>query len=385
MKTVNHFAMKKNVSVLLALLPLLGTAQSPAFQLSVHLKKLAAPAKVYLAYRQGDNEIIDSAAGNNGIFQFKGRVSEPAKAVLVLDRTLTGLHVTRKSDMKAVFLENLSIQVTGEERMKDAVITGSPLTKQYEAYYKAVKAPSQKVVDSLDEVYMAAPAEQKKDNAYTKQLMAAAAAALDARKQLQYEFIKHYPDSYISLDALYELVSGQADEDTLISLYKGLSEKMRKTEQGVVLNKKINGDPLTAVGAMAPDFTQNDVNDHPVKLSDFKGKYVLLDFWASWCGPCRAENPNVVKAYNQYKDKNFTVLGVSLDKQNKKDAWMAAIQADGLTWTQVSDLQFWNNAVARKYSIQAIPQNFLIDPNGRIIAKNLRGEALQQKLAELLK
>ena len=121
----------------------------------------------------------------------------------------------------------------------------------------------------------------------------------------------------------------------------------------------------------------------PVSLKDFRGKYVLIDFWASWCGPCRMENPNVVEAYNKYSKKNFTVLGVSLDRE--RNAWLKAIKDDKLTWTQVSDLKFWDNAVAKLYRISSIPQNILVDPNGKIIARNLRGEELQSKLAELLK
>jgi thiol-disulfide isomerase/thioredoxin len=129
----------------------------------------------------------------------------------------------------------------------------------------------------------------------------------------------------------------------------------------------------------------NDTLGNPVALSSFKGKYVLIDFWASWCGPCRKENPNVVKAYNTYKDKNFTILGVSLDNQTGKEKWMKAIHDDGLIWTHVSDLQYWNNAAAKEYGVQSIPQNFLVDPQGKIAGKNLRGEELEKKLAELLK
>jgi peroxiredoxin len=140
---------------------------------------------------------------------------------------------------------------------------------------------------------------------------------------------------------------------------------------------------MPSVGDMAPEITMNDVDDKPFSLSQLRGKYVLIDFWASWCGPCRGENPNVVAAYNQYKDKNFTVLGVSLDKN--KQAWLDAIKEDHLTWKQISDLKYWNSAAAPLYGFNGIPYNVLIDPQGKIIATSLRESALQNKLAEVLK
>ena len=139
------------------------------------------------------------------------------------------------------------------------------------------------------------------------------------------------------------------------------------------------------IGKVAPDFTQNDTLGNPVTLSSLRGKYVLVDFWASWCGPCRRENPNVVKAFQKFKDKGFHIIGVSLDQSNAKDKWIKAIHDDQLTWTQVSDLQFWKNAVAVEYGIQAIPQNYLLDPEGKIIAKNLSGDDLDKKLEEVMK
>jgi peroxiredoxin len=151
---------------------------------------------------------------------------------------------------------------------------------------------------------------------------------------------------------------------------------------GKYLQEQIANGKIGAIGSEAIDFTQNDTTGKPVTLSSFKGKYVLVDFWASWCHPCRLENPNVVATYNKFKSKNFTIISVSLDKA--RDPWIEAIKQDNLRWTHVSDLKFWNNDIAIKYKITSIPQNFLIDPSGKIVAKNLRGPDLESKLCELI-
>lgn len=147
---------------------------------------------------------------------------------------------------------------------------------------------------------------------------------------------------------------------------------------------KQNNPPARLVGQTAPEIALPDPDGKEIKLSSFRGKYVLVDFWASWCVPCRQENPNVVSAYQKFKNKNFTILGVSLDRPGQKEAWLKAIKDDQLTWSHISDLQFWNSAVVPLYGIEGIPYNVLIDPEGKIIAESLRGAALEAKLSELL-
>jgi peroxiredoxin len=171
-------------------------------------------------------------------------------------------------------------------------------------------------------------------------------------------------------------------EDLLKSVYDTLTPAVKKSYFGTKLEELISSMSKTSIGVMAPDFTQNDPAGQPVSLSSLRGQYVLVDFWASWCAPCRQENPNVVNAYNAYKDKGFTIIGVSLDQD--KAAWEKAILDDKLTWTHVSDLKYFENAVAKTYGIRSIPASFLLDKEGRIIAKDLRGDALAIKLAELI-
>jgi peroxiredoxin len=205
------------------------------------------------------------------------------------------------------------------------------------------------------------------------------------RQQQEIAFIKAHPDYIASAEALKDAVGYLPDDIRIYDkLFNGLSKDVQKSAAGVSLKKNIDAFMTVRIGAEAPLFTSPDTAGNAINLKDFRGKYVLLDFWASWCGPCREENPNVVKAYAQFKDKNFTVLGVSLDQKNKHDAWVKAINDDGLVWNHVSDLKFWDNDVAKLYAIRSIPQNFLIDPKGRIVGANLRGEELFKKLEELI-
>ena len=207
-----------------------------------------------------------------------------------------------------------------------------------------------------------------------------------ARKAQETAFIRQHPDYMVSLDALKDVIGPLPDDiESYNTLYNGLKKNVRQSEAGISTKKLIDKYMTVRIGAIAPAFTAPDTSGNNISLKDYRGRYVLIDFWASWCGPCREENPAVVKAYQLYKDKNFDILSVSLDQSGKRAEWIKAIQKDGLSWQHVSDLKFWDSDVAKLYVIKSIPQNFLIDPKGKIIAKNLRGEALAAKLEEILK
>lgn len=207
----------------------------------------------------------------------------------------------------------------------------------------------------------------------------------EIRKQQQLDFIAKHPNEYVSLTALNDVMSPfPTDVYQIQKSFSQLAASLKNSELGK--RTAISIDKLIAIqiGKRAPDFAAPDTLGKIVHLSDYKGRYVLLDFWASWCVPCREENPNVVAAYQRFHTQKFDILSVSLDKADARAQWLAAIQKDGLSWQHVSDLKFWNSEAAQLYMVKAIPQNFLIDPQGKIIAKDLRGEELTKKLQEIL-
>jgi len=237
-------------------------------------------------------------------------------------------------------------------------------------------------IEALMQDYQALPVEVQQDEAFIQSIQEKYEGFINEIKEIYKTFILNNSDSQVSLLALGEYASLISDVSEIEPLFDSLSSNIRNTDEGKAISNQINIGKITAIGSVAPDFIQTNQKGTPVRLSDFKGKYLFVDFWASWCGPCRKENPNVVRAYQQFKDKNFEILGVSLD--NQRDAWLNAIQKDKLTWPQVSDLKGWQNEVAVQYNIQSIPQNLLLDPNGVIIAKNLKGEKLSEALAKYL-
>ncbi len=327
---------------------------------------------LYLGKQVSGIPVFDTIAVNNGSFNISGKVEQPTFAQILTADHSAGF---------PVILEPGNISITGNAdsmAMGKISVSGTPNNKALQEYMD-IQKPFMPQIRQLQGKYMQASSTKNQDAMDSvRNVMDSLGAVIDQKTD---DFISGHPKSIVSAIALQSVMM-RLDDDKLQSLYSGLDTSVQNSVYGSRIGAKISSSQKTKVGATAPDFTLKTPEGKSVSLSSFKGKYVLVDFWASWCGPCRAENPNVVATYKKYKDKDFTILGVSLDSD--KEDWTKAIKDDGLLWTQVSDLKKWNSAAAKLYGIQAIPANFLIGPSGKIIAKNLRGDDLKNKLAEVL-
>lgn len=332
--------------------------------------------KIFLLVYYGSKSFSDSAIIKNGKFNFKGSVPEVANGIISY-RKMDG---SRNTNYFSFLLEPKTLSITGTgDSLNLLTVTGSSINEDDKLFKKRMEYVSKW--------------EETDNNLYSEALKSKNKAVLDSLDEVDFDilkekrkvtaaFVKDYPNSMRSAMAIADNYAYYAEADEVEPLYNLLSNSIKQTTKGEEIKKMIDTYHTVAIGKVPPDIIQPAPDGKTVSLSSLKGKYVLVDFWASWCGPCRRENPNVVKIYNQYKDKGFEIFGVSYD--NKKDKWEKAIKDDGLTWYHVSDLQGWKNATSDVYGIKAIPSNFILDKDGKIIAKNLFGKKLSDKIAEIL-
>jgi len=336
---------------------------------------------IYFGYRENAIDKKDSATIAGGRFSFKGKVIEPVYAFLsTKDRQV----------FVALFLENKNITVSVDSLGKSTV-KGSPITDVYTGWAKMWTAVTQKAGDIYKRMNEEYVKEGKDPNSRNSKLSETAQKAFDKEfdalgvetDSTVFPTVRKYPNSVASAFIILDRYVSWNNVSNAQKMYNYLTPEVRKSVYGIEIKEFLDTEAKVSIGKLASDFTMNDTTGHAVKLSGFKGKYVLLDFWASWCGPCRKENPNVVNAYKKFHDKGFEIVQVSLD--TKKSAWTGAIQKDGLTWTHLSDLKGWQNAAVLMYGVKTVPTNFLIDKDGKIIARDLREEKLLETLSGIFK
>lgn len=379
----------RNISILFVLALLVSSCKTEApknegYRITGNAPGVYNGIRAYLkvADARGRQIPLDTAIVMNNQFVFEGKLENANMHFLTVDNVLGSMPMIINNG------EEITIDVDKTNILK-SVMSGSESTDLYNNYNITYQDKRRELVNLNN---LMRKAQRDEDSDKMKDLQAQLEAKNTEINNLSYAFVGDNPESVVSLILLEKQTAARdLDPERFMESYNGLSDDLKNSTKGQELNQKVSviveklkkGEALK-IGKSAPEFTAPDANGNELALNDAKGKVTIIDFWASWCGPCRRENPNVVKVYEKYHDKGLEILGVSLDRPGQKDRWLKAIKDDKLTWKHVSNLQYFNDPVAKLYNISSIPATYILDENGTIVAKNLRGPMLENKIAELL-
>ncbi|MFN2261549.1 MAG: redoxin domain-containing protein [Psychroflexus sp.] len=360
--------------VLLLAITIVGCEQEGK-KLNANIAGVEDGTEVYLAKLgpQNNPEPVDTTTVKNETFSFDLKKLENQEINLLNFDGLNGNVIFISED------QPIEMNVY-KDSLNTSEVMGGKHNKLLVEYISMLKNFGEKQQKLQNEYRSAAMAKEREK---VQQMRAEMKSIMDESKEARLDFAKNNQNSIVGMMALSDIVNSKgASSKKMKSIYEGFSDEIKDAQLGKMIGEKIAKIGATDVGAEAPKFS--GPTPEGLALEDAMGKLTLIDFWASWCKPCRIENPNIVSVYEDFKDKGFAVVGVSLDKPNKKQSWIKAIEQDKLDWNHISNLKFWQEPIAKKYGVRSIPAAFLIDEDGVIVAKDLRGPALRNKVKEIL-
>ncbi len=357
--------------------------ENKRYKIVLKMEQITEGAAAFMVVKENANMRIDTVLPNkNNEFIFEGDIPAINRSFIALGhRKLDPTMPPNNEDGIPVYLEEGVLNIVGKDSIKTAKVSGTP-TNAILQELTAISHSFESQINGINARYKIAA--EAGDKETTSALEAEYAEITVLKKEKEKEFVVAHLNSIVSLDWLRSNVNVIQEKNLATEIFDQFTPEVQKSPAGVIYSNILKQTKGADINNEAPDFSAKQPNGETLSLRSLRGKYVLVDFWASWCGPCRRENPNLVKAYETYMDKDFTILGYSLDGgPSAFESWTGAIEKDGLVWNHVSDLGGWNSLVVQLYGINSVPTNFLVNPEGKIIAKNLRGEDLQNKLKEL--
>lgn len=344
---------------------------TPKFTINGTVEGVENGKALLVKYANGKMDTLAQAGFTGGKFEMAGSVNSITNANLMIEGQRMRLPVILENEKYTA-----TIQLNNPAETKITGPASQNLYNEYSSILSAARAEQSKLYKSYNEAH------QAKDEAKMKEIENLYNKVTEEATAKENEFVKANADSFVGAYVVASKMGGMSYED-LTAAYELLGENAKQTEPAQMVKERIEKLAAVAVGQVAPDFTLNTPEGKPLSMHSIKAKVKVIDFWASWCGPCRGENPNVVAMYKKYHPKGLEILSVSLD--NNKEAWLQAIKDDKLTWNHVSDLKGWDCEAAKLYAVNGIPHLVVLDANNVIVAKDLRGDALKAKVAELLK